>query len=230
MVVRGTVKIGVLGGIGPEATGEFYNKLIKRLQERGLIKSNCNFPRIIINSIPAPELVGDEISEKDLLHYIQGLKELELLKPDFIVMVCNTIHLYYEMLQKQIAIPIIDLRKEVKDFSIQNRIKSALILGTKSTIKHGLYHFNGITLFEPTEQEINLIAKEIILFNNGTIKDRQSNILRKICDKYVLKGAQTVILGCTEIAVILDKEKIPKINTMDVLVEAVIKKFIYKSN
>ena len=68
-------KIGILGGIGPEATGEFYNKLIKRLQERGLVKSNRDYPHIIINSIPAPELIYDKISDEDLNPYIKGLKE-----------------------------------------------------------------------------------------------------------------------------------------------------------
>jgi hypothetical protein len=63
---RRPVRIGVLGGIGPEATGEFYNKLIAKFQERGLIKTNRDFPQIVINSIPAPELIYDTISDEDL--------------------------------------------------------------------------------------------------------------------------------------------------------------------
>ena len=59
--MKNNFKIGILGGIGPEATGEFYNKLIKRLQEKDLIKSNKDFPQIFINSIPAPELIYDYI-------------------------------------------------------------------------------------------------------------------------------------------------------------------------
>ncbi len=56
-------KIGILGGIGPEATGHFYLKLIKRLQETGRIKRNTDYPQIIINSIPAPELVDEKIQD-----------------------------------------------------------------------------------------------------------------------------------------------------------------------
>ena len=97
-----------MGGIGPEATGEFYLKLIHKLQEKKLIKSNKDFPQIIINSIPAPELIQNKISNKDLKQYINGLKELDKLKPDFIVMICNTIHLFYNNLQKYIKTPIID--------------------------------------------------------------------------------------------------------------------------
>ena len=89
-------KIGILGGIGPEATGEFYLNLVSKFQKEGLIKSNKDFPPIIVNSIPAPELIYEEVSDKDLEPYIMGLKELEKFGADFIVMACNTIYLFYD--------------------------------------------------------------------------------------------------------------------------------------
>src|SRR3989338_5655614 len=100
------IKIGVLGGIGPEATGLFYLKLIKRLQDSGLIRDNQDFPQIIINSIPAPELIFDKVENTDLEVYENGIQELDKMNPDFIVMVCNTIHLYHQSLQSKIATEI----------------------------------------------------------------------------------------------------------------------------
>ena len=64
--------IGFLGGIGPEATGEFYLSLIKKFQEENLIRSNEDYPQIIINSIPAPELIYENGPEKSLESYIKG--------------------------------------------------------------------------------------------------------------------------------------------------------------
>ncbi|PKM92290.1 MAG: hypothetical protein CVU81_01225 [Euryarchaeota archaeon HGW-Euryarchaeota-1] len=52
--------------LGQKRHSEFYNKLIGTLQEQGLIKSNKDLLQIIINSIPAPELIYDKISEKEL--------------------------------------------------------------------------------------------------------------------------------------------------------------------
>lgn len=203
-------KIGVLGGIGPEATGEFYNKLIKRLQESGKLKSNKDFPQIIINSIPAPELIGD-ITNEQLKYYIDGLKELEKNNVDFIVMVCNTIHLFYDVMQKEINVPIIDLRKEVKD-----RIKGkCLIIGTASTIKKGLYRSDNTV--EPNDEEIKTLTEAIFNFNKGLDKEKQTEKVRKICYKY----NEPVLLGCTEFAVMLKDEQIEKINTIDVMVDAV---------
>lgn len=226
MIIRGSAKIGVLGGIGPEATGEFYNRLIKRLQEKKLIKSNSDFPQIVINSIPAPELIYNKISNKELLPYLYGLKELDKLKVDFIVMVCNTIHLFYKELQKQVKTPILDLRKELKKLLIKKGIKSTLIIGTPKTIKHGLYEFDGISSFRPNEKEIKQLAKTIFKFNKGINKSKQIADVKKICNKYLKKGAETIILGCTEFAVMLNKENIPKIDTIDVLVEATINKLL----
>ena len=211
-----------MGGIGPEATGDFYNKLIQRLQEEGLIKSNKDFPQMIINSIPAPELIYERINEKDLIPYIKGLKELDNFKVDFIVMVCNTIHLYHGVLQDKINTPILDLREELKNMLIKEKVKSVFILGTLNTIKQGLYKFNGIKTLEPNKKELDQLTKAIFDFNKGLEKRKQIKKVKKICQKYLNKDVQIIILGCTEFAVMLDKEDMPKINTIDVLVDSTI--------
>lgn len=219
-----TCKIGVLGGVGPEATGKFYNKLIHRLQEKGLIKTNRDFPQIVINSIPAPELIYDKISDEELEPYIDGLKELDGFGVDFIVMVCNTIFIYYDRLQKEINTPIIDLRKELRELLKIKEIKSALIIGTPKIIKQGLYRFKGIKSFEPNEEEMKQFTGAIFNFNKGIEKQKQIQKVRKICEKYLHEGAGTIILGCTELALMLGEENLPKINTIDVLVEATVRK------
>lgn len=220
-----SIRIGILGGIGPEATGEFYNKLIEKLQEKGLIKSNSDYPQIIINSIPAPELIYDTISDEELQPYIEGLKELDKFRVDFIVMVCNTIHLYYDRLRKEIKTPILDLRKELRRLLMKKGIKSALLIGTPNTIRQGLYKFKDIKSFEPDKMEIQQLSESIFSFNLGVNKQLQIEKVREICQKYLGMKAETVILGCTEVAVMLDNEDFPKINTIDVLVEATMSKF-----
>lgn len=167
-------------------------------------------------------MIYDAISDKDLDLYIKGLKELESLDVDFIVVVCNTIHLFYDKLQKSVNIPIIDLRKEVK--KSLNKYNSALIIGTSNTIKKGLYRFHGIKLFEPSENEINRLNECIFNFNRGINKKLQARKVKDICQKYLKKGAQVVILGCTEFAVMLSQANFPKINTIDVLINSTIEK------
>lgn len=215
-------KIGILGGIGPEATGNFYLRLINKIQEIG-IKDNRDFPQIVINSIPAPELIYDRILNKDLDYYIKGLKELEKLKVDFIVMVCNTIHLYLDKLQSKIKIPIINLRRELNDYLIKENIKKITVLGTPNTIKK-LYRFKGIESVDINKDEINQLSKIIFNFNKGIKENKE---LLKIVKKYS-KKSDMIILGCTELAVMLKDKNIKKIDPMEVLLGCILKKFKYR--
>src|SRR3989338_138943 len=210
-----SVKIGILGGIGHGATCEFYNKLIKELQKRKLIKRNTDYPHIIINSIPASELVRNKISSPDLKPYVEGVKLLDKIGVDFIVMVCNTIHLYFRLLQREIKTPILDLRKEVRLALISKR-KRVLVLGTPATITRGLYEFPGIKYSRLGKKEMNDISHSILQFNQGFIA-LQGNNLSEICRKRIKNGTQ-IILACTELSLMLEKEGIPNISTLDILV------------
>ena len=220
------MRIGVLGGIGPEATHEFYGKLIKVLQERGLVKANHDFPQIVINSIPAPGLVYESISNEDLTMYIEGLKQLDGFGVDFIVMVCNTIYLFYDKLQKQIKTPILNLREEIKRTLDKKKVNSVLVLGTPSTVNKGLYKFDGVNCIVPDKSELMELGGAIFNFNLGNKKENQAEKVKKICDKYLgYRKVETVILGCTEVALMLENENFPKINTIDVLVDATANRF-----
>lgn len=214
-------------GIGPASTAEFYAKLISELQMTGFIKNNKDFPQIVINSIPAPELVYENITDADLSYYIGGLRELDKFGVDFIVMVCNTIHLFYENLQNQIKTPILDLRKEVERTIKSKGISSVLVLGTPNTIDKGLYDFAGITSIKPTKNEAKQLSAAIFNFNNGTEKEEQGKKVIDICNKYLSNGSTTtVILGCTEFGLMLSNGNFDKINTIDVLVKATVERII----
>jgi len=216
--------IGILGGIGPEATGNFYLSLISLFQKRGLINSNTDFPQIIINSIPAPELIYEKISNKDLELYIKGLKELEKFGVDSIAIICNTIHLFYQKLQNKIKTPIIDLRKEIKNFLIEKNVKTITVLGTPITIKKGLYRFESFKYLDLNEEDVKSLAEGIFNFNKGFEKNKQKRTIQNIAKKYLKNGAEIIILGCTELELMLKGVNIPKINTMDILLETIIKR------
>lgn len=225
-----TVRVGVLGGIGPEATGEFYVKLIDKLQKSGKIKSNSDFPQIIVNSIPAPELIYDDLSDSDLVPYINGLKELDNAGVDFIVMVCNTIHLFIKKLQDEIETPILDLRKVMEDelsFG-DNAAKIIAVIGTPLTIRKGLYSFSNVKSLIPDDDEIDGLTNAIFRFNKGIEKSKQVDFVISLCNKYIEQGAKRVVLGCTEFAVMLKDTDIPVINTIDVLVSATVKECFEK--
>jgi len=218
-------KIGVLGGIGPEATGIFYRRTIERIQKEGLVDGNTDFPQIIINSIPAPELTGEEVTDEDLSSYRGGLRELDSFGVDFIVMVCNTIHLYRDRLQEEVRAPILDLRNEVKKALERRDSRSTLVLGTEKTVKEGLYSFRDIDTRSPSDKEVKELCEAVNKYNKGVGKEQQIEKVRSVTRKYLENGPECVVAGCTEFALMLEGEDIPMLNTIDVLVDATVERF-----
>lgn len=157
-----------------------------------------------------------------LIPYIDGLRELASLKPDFIVMVCNTLHLFREALQHQVPVPILDLKAEVERELRTRNIKTVLVLGTPQTVNMNLYNFEGITGLRPNRTELGEIADIIRRFNSGVKTEKDRTALGTLCKRYLDSGAEAAILGCTELAVMLKEIKLPKIDTIDVLVGAVL--------
>jgi len=215
------IRIGVLGGIGPEATLMYYSRLIYRLQRKGLIQCNQDYPQVIINSIPAPELTMENICQKDLEMYIRGIHELDQNNVDFIVMVCNTIHNYFDIMQYVAQAEIIDLRREVL-LRLELLKSKALLLGTYSTINNDLFGTKNIV--KPTGKEMEKISLAIHNYNRGHLKKVQRKIIKDICYKYYNEGVQNVLLGCTELAVMYIEGKFKCINTVDILVDATLTK------
>lgn len=222
VVFGGNVKIGILGGIGPEATGRFYLDLFGRLQRLG-ISSNRDFPQVVVNSIPAPELVGEDISDAQLSSYRTGLRQLDDSGVDFIAMVCNTIHLYHDELQRGIRAPIIDIKERVREKLVRDGVKKVTVLGTHNTLAQGLYSFPEIENIDISPHEVNELEDAIVNYNKGKDMDSQIQTVKSIAEKYLAKGAEAIILGCTEFAVMLRDVDIPKIDTLDVLVDATIR-------
>ena len=218
------LKIGILGGIGPEATGNLYLHIIRSLQEKKLINSNSDFPQIVVNSIPAPELVKDTVGEEDLVMYLDGLRELDSLNLDFILMCCNTIHLHFDKLQKNIKTPIIDLRKLVIEKLNKLNINSVTVLGTKTTISLGLYDSNEFKFIDVINEDLDKLIKTIIKFNNGIDKEDQILVTEGIVKKYSLKS-DIVVLGCTEFAAMLkDSRLINLFDPLDCFVDYIVRK------
>lgn len=217
-----TFRLGVLGGIGPEATGIFYLRLIKELQRQKLITRNADFPQIIINSIPAPELIFEAHHEVDIDPYLAGLKELDTLSLDLMVMVCNTIHLFYDNLSKEMRTPLLDLRAEVSTVLRQKKISAIAVLGTPQSLKQQLYHLDEMNIIYPTESERMCLTQAIFDYNRGAKKEKSKTLVEAIVRAKLFQGADLVILGCTELAIMLENTSLPILDTIDVMVEAVI--------
>lgn len=216
--------IGLLGGIGPESTGRFYLKLIERFVRSNNPKTNTEYPHVIINSIPAPELTLHEGTSEILNPYIDGLRFLEQSQVSFIAIICNTAYVYLDVLQNKISIPIIDIRKELEKKLKDLKIESVTVLGTPYTIKNGLYNFECFKNTTVDREDTERLTESISNYNIGFEKEKQQKVVCDLVSKYS-KYSDVVILGCSEVAIMATGVNASTIDPMDVLIESILSKY-----
>ncbi len=108
--------IGVLGGMGPEASANLYSKIIKYAQYKYNAVQDFDYPPIIIYSLPLfgfdeTGIVDEKLVKQQL---IDGVKKLESAGCDLIIIGCNTVHIFYDEMQAAIKIPILNIVEGTK--------------------------------------------------------------------------------------------------------------------
>lgn len=218
--------IGILGGLGPESTGYFYLELIREFERRFHPKDNTFFPHIIINSIPATELIYDRVNKKILSYYIKQLRKLEKNECKFIVIVCNTAYSFLKIFQANIKTQIVNLPDEVRRYLLNKRnVKTITRFITPTAFKHDLFKFKNFKYFDLSLSEINTLEKAIANFNVGKNQDKQKAIVKKLYKKYS-KKSDVVILGCSELALMFKDVKTYKVlDPLQVLIKSTLKRY-----
>ena len=213
--------IGILGGMGTQAGLDFCNKLA--ILYRG--KVDQDYPLFILYNkanIPGrPESIGiqtrslsnrriNKQSEKKyslvLKSLINGCNVLKKAKCKFIVIPCNTAHYWFDDLKKKINLPIINMPKEVFNFTEKKCKKNSSIglLATEGTLKTGIYNKffdKKYKLIYPNLSiQKNSVNKAIKLVKMGKVKSANKAI-KKAIDYLIKKRCKKIILGCTELPI-----------------------------
>ena len=213
--------IGILGGMGTQAGLDFCNKLA--ILNRG--KIDQEYPLFLLfnkSNIPGrPESIGSHtknLSKKSsskkskekynrvLKSLLKGCKLLEKNKCKFIVIPCNTAHYWFNDLQKKINIPIINMPKEVFNFTKKKCKKKSKIglLATEGTLKTGIYkNFfeKNFQLIEPSQNLQNSSVNRAIKFvKMGNVK-AAAKAIKPAINSLLKKKCKKIILGCTELPI-----------------------------
>lgn len=222
--------IGVLGGMGPEASLETYRRIIKYAQKKYNAVQDFEYPHVIINSITLNDFdetgILDDASVFEQL--LKSIKTLEAACCKAIVMACNTVHVFWEKLSKEIHVPlfnIVDLT--IGKAKLQKHAK-LLLLSSKTTKESGLYsrsaEKNGIELLTINEKEQLILDAIIRNIMSGKIQSTDRAELLRLIDKYYKLGAGAVVLGCTELPILINQShtKVPVFDSLQVAVEAIV--------
>lgn len=203
--------IGLLGGMSWESTVTYYqivNKAIK--QELGGLHS----AKVLLYSVDFAEIEkcqaeGDWERSGDILS--EAAENLEKAGADFILICTNTMHKVVPQIQSRIGIPVIHIAEATAEELKRHEIARVALLGTKYTMTQDFYKEKlekaGISVLIPDAQGIetvnNIIYKELCL---GVISEESKEKLLRIIDSLAEQGAQGVILGCTEIGLLIQQK------------------------
>jgi len=223
--------IGILGGMGPEATIDLFYKIIKFTPA----EKDQEHLRIIIDNNPKiPDRTAAILGKgEDPLPALQETAQnLEKAGADFIVIPCNTAHYFLSSIQESVNIPVLNMIEETAKETKKRipRIKKVGLLASIGAYKSEIYHqhfkkFN-IEVISPQEKDKEEIMKVIYTIKAGDLsKGVKKNIL-KITQKLIDKGAEAIIAGCTEIPLILKEGDIsvPLIDPTQILAKAAVQK------
>jgi aspartate racemase len=201
-------RIGILGGMSPESTVEYYQYITRTYAER---YGDYGYPEILIYSVSFQPYVDWPNEDRwDLV--AQGLTEaarrLEAAGAELIVIATNTMHIVFDQVQDSVAVPMLSLLDAVANAVLEMGITTAGLLGTRFTMEKPFYQnalkAHGIQVLVPEKadrQYVNhVIYNELVA---GQILDGSRAEYVKIVQKLADQGAQGVILGCTEIPLLI---------------------------
>ncbi|MGB6370168.1 MAG: amino acid racemase [Atribacterota bacterium] len=223
--------IGILGGMGPEATIDLFYKIIKFTPA----EKDQNHLRIIIDNNPKiPDRTAAILGKgKDPLPALQETaKNLEKAGADFIIIPCNTAHYFLPLIQESVKIPILNMIEEAAEETQQRipQIQKVGLLASIGTYKTEIYHqqfkkFN-IEVISPEEKDKEEVMKAIYAVKAENLSEGIKKNILKIAQKLIDKGAEAIIAGCTEIPLILKEGDIsvPIIDPTQVLAKAAVQK------
>jgi aspartate racemase len=225
--------IGILGGMGPEATVDLFTKIVKGTKAR----KDQDHLRILIDNnpkIPDRTLAIQGKGPNPLPQLVRSAKLLENGGANLIVIPCVTAHYYYESLKKKVKIPILNLVEMTVQY-IKSRLKGISkvgLLATTGTIQAGLFQ----TSFSHTDLQLIIPTPEVqkkwvmeAIYGRSGIKaigpsENSKRLILNASEKLIHQGAQAIIAGCTEVPLVLKERdlSVPVIDPISILAEAAI--------
>jgi aspartate racemase len=203
--------IGLLGGLGPESTKQYYEELVNLYLER----SKGQYPEIIIYSVNMEQCRS--YLEKDDLHSLTGLlsdavHSLVSAGADFVAMASNSPHIVFNELQRKAKVPMISIVEESAGYASRvSKNRKAGLLGTRFTMQAGFFHDTfrkyGIELYVPSEEDQHYIHEKIFSeLAAGQVKRETKKRFYDIVDSMVKDTSMdSLILGCTELPLVFDR-------------------------
>ncbi|MBT8360083.1 MAG: amino acid racemase, partial [Deltaproteobacteria bacterium] len=203
----------IVGGLSPESTVSYYLYITRKYAE---IYGNYDYPEIIIYSVNLENYhQWRSIDRWDLIidDLVSCFEKLKNAGSDFGLIATNTMHKVYEQVADIVELPLINIIDETALKAKELRLNTLGLLGTKYTMSDGFYQERlskfDIKALVPNSDQQEVVHKIIVNeLVRGQFLERSKSRYIEIIQDLVSRGAKGVILGCTEIPLLIKKEDV----------------------
>ena len=203
--------IGLIGGMSWESTVTYYKIINETVKEKlgGLHSAKCILYSVDFQEIEECQANGNWEKSGEILG--EAANNLEKAGADFIVICTNTMHKVINQIKEKISVPILHIAEMTAEKILEKGLKNIALLGTKYTMEQDFYKSKliekGINVIIPDKNDIEIINE--VIYDElclGTINSDSKKKFLEIVDKLRSKGAEGIILGCTEIGLLIKNE------------------------
>jgi aspartate racemase len=226
-----TKVVGVLGGMGPEATVDFMARVIALTPAD---KDQDHIPMLVDHNPAVPNrqtaILGDGEDPGPVL--AQMAKRLESAGADFLVIPCNTAFAFASSIEAAVNIPLISIIDVTIDAILQRdaSVRNVGVLATDGCLQAGVYQEalqkRSLTPVLPDNNELAELMKLINGIKAGDKSETIAAAMRDLADALISRGAEAIVAGCTEIPLVLDASMVDVmlISSTDVLAAVTVRR------
>lgn len=203
--------IGLIGGMSWESTVTYYQIINETIKSElgGLHSAKILLYSVDFAEIEECQAKGEWDKSADILSY--AAQNLERAGADFIVICTNTMHKVAPQIKEKISIPILHIADATAEKLKEHNIQKVVLLGTKYTMTQNFYkekiENEGIEVMVPDVKDIELVNS--VIYDElclGVINESSRKEFVRVIDSLKEKGAEGVILGCTEIGLLIQQK------------------------
>lgn len=223
--------VGIIGGMGPEATVDLMSRVIKATSAR----DDIDHIRMLVDNNPKVPSRIKALIEKNgesPLECLQDMaRRLEGWGVDFLAIPCNTVHYYHHSVQQAVRIPLLDMIGLAVDYVTSQTpdLKIVGLLSSSAVFDLGLYEERfanvGVNLMVMDPDDQNKVMAAIRKIKTSNYGLEVVRVIQEVADNLARQGAQALLVACTELSII-GGQITPKVHMFDasqILAEAIVK-------
>lgn len=227
-------KLGLVGGMGPESTIPYYHDIVYGVQKKLGRREN---PCLTVESVDVFRILGlcgeekyDELTE----YLMKAIRNLAAAGADFAALSANTPHIVFDRLQEQSPLPLLSIVEAACREAEHRGLTKLGLLGTVFTMKQDFFkkpfREKSIEIITPSEPEMEIVNEKIAAeLELGIVKEETLAYFQKlITDMKQEHDIQAVVLGCTELPLLLNDKvsPVPCLDTMQIHIDAIVKEIL----